>query len=317
MESELLSLDEIHHFMKRLGYSEPHRLYYVMPQSNLNEGLVALHTGVDVSRMVEHMVDCRMVELFQIGKNDMDPLEVSGSEESVEGDTDKSHDTEYDSLGDSDYASSEDDKMYEKYVDLEVEATGWAKFSNNNTKIPHPQNTIKGKMVVQTIADVDSGSDTDCVSASELESLSSSDEEGNGEKRIRPKQFNPDADMENPEFKVHMLFATKEVFVKAVRMHSIVDRRDIKLVKNDKARVRARCAGSCPWECYARKKDNEPTFEVRTYLGKHTCKKVWNTRNCSSKIVAEWYADDFASDPSMSIPNLMSRVQREKKTNDL
>lgn len=74
--------------------------------------------------MVEHMVDYRMVELFKIGKNDMDPLEVSGSEESVEGDTDKSHDTEYDSLEDSDYASSEDDKMYEKYVDLEVEATG-------------------------------------------------------------------------------------------------------------------------------------------------------------------------------------------------
>ncbi|KAH7842774.1 hypothetical protein Vadar_030736 [Vaccinium darrowii] len=83
--------------------------------------------------------------------------------------------------------------------------------------------------------------------------------------------------MEDPQFKIGMLFSTPEVFKAAVKQHAIKQQRPVKLVKNDKRRLRAKCMGvmgdnkHCPWEVSAAKVMAESTYQVRTYKSKHKC----------------------------------------------
>ncbi|KAH7843003.1 hypothetical protein Vadar_011643 [Vaccinium darrowii] len=90
------------------------------------------------------------------------------------------------------------------------------------------------------------------------------------------KHFRPNTDMEDPQFKIGMLFSTPEVFKAAVKQHAIKQQRPLKLVKNDKRRLRAKCMGvmgdnkPCLWEVYAAKVMAESTYQMATYRDTHT-----------------------------------------------
>ncbi|KAL3500786.1 hypothetical protein ACH5RR_039879 [Cinchona calisaya] len=68
-------------------------------------------------------------------------------------------------------------------------------------------------------------------------------------------------------------FPSKDVMKKAIRMHGVNERRDVKFIKDDNDRVRAKCHDPCKWVIYAKRLFDTDTFQVRTYSKRHTCSK--------------------------------------------
>jgi hypothetical protein len=63
--------------------------------------------------------------------------------------------------------------------------------------------------------------------------------------RLKFKSFMPE-DLNNPTFKLGLLFALIELVRKAVTEYSLRHRADLKMPRNDKRRVNAHCAEGCP-----------------------------------------------------------------------
>ncbi|CAB4308672.1 unnamed protein product [Prunus armeniaca] len=80
------------------------------------------------------------------------------------------------------------------------------------------------------------------IGCDELHSTSNSDEEG---KTRRYKEFNIDTDMDNPQFDVGMKFPSKKVLKQAVQIYGPLRSYECKVVKNDKARLSAKCKEGC------------------------------------------------------------------------
>ncbi|KAF7140979.1 hypothetical protein RHSIM_Rhsim06G0098100 [Rhododendron simsii] len=104
-----------------------------------------------------------------------------------------------------------------------------------------PKDKFKGPKVCEDeiLSDGDSKYDSDYSFSN-----SSDDENGHNRRKYNFKTFRPETDMEDPRFKVGQLFSTTQDFKAAVKQQAIKHRRPLKLVKNDKRRVRARCQGA-------------------------------------------------------------------------
>jgi hypothetical protein len=77
--------------------------------------------------------------------------------------------------------------------------------------------------------------------------LLESDEEGQG---LRFKSFRSE-DIDNPIFKVGMIFKSVEMLRKAITQYSMKQRVEIKMPRNEKKRLKAHCADGCLWNLYA------------------------------------------------------------------
>ncbi|KAH7861322.1 hypothetical protein Vadar_024596 [Vaccinium darrowii] len=119
--------------------------------------------------------------------------------------------------------------------------------------------------------------------------------------------------MEDPSFQLGMKFSSTNDFKDAIRQHAIKHQRNVKLAKNDKLRVRAKCQKGCPWEVYARKMLAEESYQVRTYRAIHKCRLSYTNRNLNFGIIAKRYMEDFRINPSMPITSFKERVRKEMK----
>jgi len=89
-------------------------------------------------------------------------------------------------------------------------------------------------------------------------------------KGLKFKIFKKD-DLDNPIFRVGMLFPSVEMLRKAITEYSLRERVEIKMPRNDKRRVRAHCADGCPWNMYASFDSRVKDFMVKTFCGTHNC----------------------------------------------
>ncbi|KAL3634932.1 hypothetical protein CASFOL_021986 [Castilleja foliolosa] len=92
--------------------------------------------------------------------------------------------------------------------------------------------------------------------------------------RSRTPLFNSAAVL-NPNFKLGMLFCNKEEIRQAVHSHAIRTKRNIKITKNDKHRLVAKCqAKGCAWRLHSVKLKEQETYKIREYVDKHTSRGV-------------------------------------------
>uniref|UniRef100_K3YMM0 Transposase MuDR plant domain-containing protein n=1 Tax=Setaria italica TaxID=4555 RepID=K3YMM0_SETIT len=107
-------------------------------------------------------------------------------------------------------------------------------------------------------------------------------------------------DIQNPIFKVGMLFESVELLRKAITEYNLKKRVDIKMPRNERKRLRANCADGCPWSLYA-------SNDSRTNgLVKH-----WVLKRCTSKWLAKKYLESFIADQKISLSNFARIVQKE------
>ncbi|PQM35612.1 uncharacterized protein Pyn_30402 [Prunus yedoensis var. nudiflora] len=211
--------------------------------------------------------------------DDDGPLNNEDNEDSEE--EDKEDDPDF---VDSAYEQSEnecellkkDDKAFENYVD-------------------HPE------VVEDPNAPVDEDRESTDVAKSDVESLDSSsydEDDGNQKKRKRklPKfhEFRPETDMRNLVFKLGLRFATTDLFRKAIRNYSIINRRMIKFKCNDRDRVRAVCAGNCNWVCFASAMNGSEWVQVKKLVDMHDCGIVDHNFHANSTWLAQRYATQLS-----------------------
>jgi hypothetical protein len=90
------------------------------------------------------------------------------------------------------------------------------------------------------------------------------------------KAFNTEVNMDNPTFKIGMVFSGVEELRKALGAYSVRNRVHVKKKLNDKRRLEAHCAPGCSWLLKA-SNDARRTggFVIKSYEGTHTCERSW------------------------------------------
>ncbi|KAL0393122.1 UNVERIFIED_CONTAM: hypothetical protein Sradi_2535000 [Sesamum radiatum] len=113
-------------------------------------------------------------------------------------------------------------------------------------------------------------------SGDELPSDKESDGEGKNDTFL---VFNPSCLFE-PTFALGMIFSNKKELREAIQSHAIKNKRNMKIVKNDKEILHAKYADNdCMWRIHACALKSECTFQIRDYVPNHTCNitfHVWS-----------------------------------------
>ena len=116
--------------------------------------------------------------------------------------------------------------------------------------------------------------DSDDYGSDYIPSKSLEDEDEPLDTRVRSGrrcvEFNKAVDMRDPKFEIGMIFPTLDSFKRALKEYSIVKHRAVRLVKNDKGKVRAMCLDGYSWTVYASVKSDGFSFKVKTINDDHT-----------------------------------------------
>ena len=129
-------------------------------------------------------------------------------------------------------------------------------------------------------------SDYTCSDSSEDENEPLGARIGSGRRRV---EFNELVDMKNLKFALDMIFPTHDSLKRAIKEYSIVKHRKVRLVKNDKGRVREKCQDGCPWTIFATLELDGLSFKVKTLNDQHTCGLDFSNKRLSSWWLANKY----------------------------
>ena len=115
-----------------------------------------------------------------------------------------------------------------------------------------------------------SGTSNDNYHSEEFQSLPNSDDERDTNSKIVYHQCNPRSCFGQVHLKVGMEFNTINMFVEVVRDYTIFNGKDLKWVKVDTIRVRARYKQiGCPWENFCSRSEVTRSFQIKTFLEEH------------------------------------------------
>ncbi|KAI8563942.1 hypothetical protein RHMOL_Rhmol03G0147900 [Rhododendron molle] len=216
LDSDLMSLHELDSIAHYLGYGPPIAFHIRVPGLSLDTGLVTMKSDADVNAMITLLSSSRTVELYvehiggvQFVETQLQPVQEDGLEflniddgdvtqvESIQkvgdGDIDEPNSdqsTEEDQYSDGSYAMTDDDALYETFVDDDVEFRGFGQ-SSQLTLENVAEDTLEGEEIVLS----------DAVCDTEDESpYSSSDDDNPKPKHHQFKKFRAEHDMEDPKF---------------------------------------------------------------------------------------------------------------------
>ncbi|KAH7841102.1 hypothetical protein Vadar_025611 [Vaccinium darrowii] len=283
---------------EKLGYAPPVAFYFKKPRCTLDNGLVPLISdndaygmtqGLDKDRIavvfVEHRGGVKLIEsqvdIDEVDievDNDQVDTEVDNDEVDIEVDNDQVDNDEVDysdSLSDSVYYS---DHSYQEGDDDHLYET----FVDDESEFVGFPNTNETQLEGEEYDDQGMLSDEDIKYDSDYSLGSTSDEETEGKRRLLLRLSN-------------------------------LRQRPVKLVKNDKRRIRARCEKPCQWEVYTVKVLGDSSYQVRTYSAKHSCIKTYTNKNVTSHTIARRYMEDLRTNPWMPIQSFKDRVMKEMK----
>ncbi|KAL0360355.1 UNVERIFIED_CONTAM: hypothetical protein Sradi_3720000 [Sesamum radiatum] len=157
------------------------------------------------------------------------------------------------------------------------------------------------------VGDDDSG-DNDLVQS---EDDFASDKGSEGEEETKFPLFN-EVDAYSPKIQLGMIFASKKEFRTVIQSHAITTRRNLKITKNDKRRIYAKCAvDECDWKCHALKTKNEQTFQIGEYNPNHKCGVSYNVKNVKSSWSSGKYESSFRTDPKRNVKGFRNDVIRD------
>ncbi|XP_024164251.1 uncharacterized protein LOC112171277 [Rosa chinensis] len=118
-------------------------------------------------------------------------------------------------------------------------------------------------------------------------------------------EFNPKSDMNDPQFKLGMKFASAKILRAALREKAIMGGWECCFLKSDKKRVRVICkADNCPFELYASKMQHESTLMVKTYHANHTCSRVHVNSMVKAPYLTEKFVDQIKLNPDWKTESL-------------
>ncbi|KAK8714515.1 hypothetical protein V6N13_149705 [Hibiscus sabdariffa] len=145
--------------------------------------------------------------------------------------------------------------------------------------------------------------------------LHSASESETDEKKKKMLEFNSETDLKNPKFKKGMVFSHQSVIKEAVKQYAVLNGYNVRMKVNDSRRLQVVCKASCPWMIWASRlhpKDiNETTWQIKTYIGDHSCIRDTKNANCTARWLAKTYIDKWRVDPTYSTGSLQKDVQHD------
>ncbi|KAK9098350.1 hypothetical protein Syun_025395 [Stephania yunnanensis] len=141
--------------------------------------------------------------------------------------------------------------------------------------------------VVGAMSDYQIGEYSDCNESEYFESddmgsycsdIGSEDENRFVRRKNRRLRFDTNSDIS--VFCLGMIFTSMAEARQAVKKYAIKKGLGVKLVKNDKRRLRARCKEGCPWKILISMENNDETLTVKTYVHTHKCQRVEKVEVC-------------------------------------
>ena len=312
----------IDYILRELGYSASwlEHVYWLEPGYGLSEGLRTMDYERDAKKMAAAAVYCKSMCLYvdhvdllrsqeepddvcattipELPKVILSPMKknvrraanVTEREEVVDDEQVKNadsdiNDSDYDfTEGDDKSDADEDDSEYDKYVDADVEDG-------------------KGKKLADKVW-ADDGVPADDY----LQPLCAEDDLLSS---FKPRVFNPEADMENPTFKLGMAFATMADLRKAVGQYSVKNRVQVKKRRNNSKRLEAHCVEGCPWKMVASHDNRTDMFLVKEFVPDHYCEKVWQVKEMTYLYLAQKFIEVFRDNESVTVKSFGKIVQKE------
>ncbi|KAK1560930.1 hypothetical protein Q3G72_032472 [Acer saccharum] len=128
----------------------------------------------------------------------------------------------------------------------------------------------------------------------------------------RYHEFDLVRDMANPIFKIGMEFATADVFRKAIRVHAIKHRRNIKFQKNDPNRVKAVYKDKgCNWFVFASWLGDQKTFKIKSMVDAHSCAMSFKNTFVNSKMIADKYVGQWRENPEWNYAGMSQQLRTD------
>nr|XP_027077015.1 uncharacterized protein LOC113700766 [Coffea arabica] len=212
---------------------------------------------------------------------------------------------------DSDYDFSDEDEFYRTFSKREndwVKIADQFRVNKSNLEAGHEKYNGIEETSFDSVEETDSSTDKEFDSNS-----SSSDNEGGiCSKSRKYERFNPKTDMDDPKFKLKLVFTDKQLFKKACRAHGVKWGRKIRFKKDDLIRVRAYCKGKgCNWFAYASKLDKTGDFIIKTMMTTHTCGRTSDHGMANIKFLCDKYLEDFRLNPNYKPGDFVNKVHTD------
>ncbi|XP_038707254.1 uncharacterized protein LOC120002562 [Tripterygium wilfordii] len=115
-----------------------------------------------------------------------------------------------------------------------------------------------------------------------------------------------------PSFELDMLFQSNDEFKEAVTTYAIMSRKDIRFMKNEPKRCRAKCKGAadCKWIIFASYDKVIDSFQVKTYVSEHSCEPKRVLKSLTNKFLVSKFYDLVAALPEIKIRYLKPFMER-------
>ncbi|XVE74864.1 hypothetical protein DITRI_Ditri12bG0052600 [Diplodiscus trichospermus] len=103
-------------------------------------------------------------------------------------------------------------------------------------------------------------------------------------------------------------------FKEALTKFGVQERKEIKIIRNTKTEVRARCTKSnYPWMIYASYDSVTKRFVMKTYMEEHTCQITYKNKRVTTKWLARNYSSKYKRIASMRLVELKELVKEDLK----
>ena len=70
------------------------------------------------------------------------------------------------------------------------------------------------------------------------------------------------------------------------------------------------CSEGCPWKLVAVSDNRTQSFLVKTYVGEHTCEKVWDVKELTAPFLANKYVEKFRDNDKISLSPFPEKLGR-------
>lgn len=132
------------------------------------------------------------------------------------------------------------------------------------------------------------------------------DEDSDGNIVIHESEFpRYDSDEEVKVFSLGMQFSGKKEFKEAIIEYGMKVRKEIRFLKDEGDRVRAKCTWpTCKWVCLCRKTTKFESWQITSFIDEHTCPKRRDRRLVTSRRIAERFESLIKSSPEWPLQDL-------------
>ncbi|KAL0334155.1 UNVERIFIED_CONTAM: hypothetical protein Sangu_1571700, partial [Sesamum angustifolium] len=258
VDVQMFGLIEMKEFVEELGYDKQKVRFWHQFGHSLHLGSACLETDTDIYGIINHIGKNRVVEIFVEHLNEPE-IEFSFLDNVNNSNPllSQSSESECDDFGDGDYDMEEDDRLFEKWVDHNIEfdgEVGKGKSVDNQLFSDEMQNMIEGEHSER-------GENSD-----EFQSVHGSDDEVT----LKFPKFNPKIENKNPDLNLGLIFSSKKEAKFAIETHCLRRGMMYRFDMNDHSRLRARCKKEgCEWYVYVSPIQGDKSWQVKGYNSVH------------------------------------------------